>query len=436
MNVCRSRVIPAIFILTNLIGLLGGCAKEFQDVSYESFRLPSEGFKEVSNLGVIFDTEMPADLREDFIKTLNQCKPYKSVIPLADLLKFNNLKNADYKAYFEKFIKNQRKAQPANALLAIDVVAVKQDNNLEKSTAYRYYDRKEMQWYANYGIPSPIKLGFADDLELGPERKIAKKAMYIRNRVYTYQLKFVMYSRVQNELLFEDEVANTTLLSNYSRRPAIRKQKLEKVMTEGLAQQLAKRICTEQNQAEKLYYETRSRSQKENINQGVELAEQGRWKLAAQKWENVLLKDKDNAIANHNLGIHFERAGQPLKAAEYFRAAEKDLPAEIIKQPRWQRFLNEYRKRPSLPDLMPQIGFISAGNWVYIYPNGGDYKKNAIFSVYRVEPLLDQKFVSNGSKLREVGLIRVVEELNELWVGRVLQATVEYPVLPGDFLLD
>ena len=149
-----------------------------------------------------------------------------------------------------------------------------------------------------------------------------------------------------------------------------------------------------------------------------------------------LLKDKKNALAHHNLGVYYEFIGDPIKALPHYKKEGKGKWAKLVLKPRLQTFLDEYQLPNFRKEFLPQIAFISAGNWVYVYGNGNKLNLNKKYSIYRIEMNRNDDQDVTGTHLREVGQIRVVREKGGFYIGRIRQSVVDYPILPGDYIIN
>jgi hypothetical protein len=426
----QQKFIGSLFLLV----LLSGCADKFLDVSYETYRLPAENYRELSSLAVFLDQKLPTTFRDEIEDALDSCKPFKTKTFTVETIDFKKLARENPKEYFEKFIKSQPKAQQANGILIISLAHQKLDSQLERSTAFRHFDGDEYTWFPNHAIPTDDQYGYANRDEMGPTKKTGKKSIFIRNHLFQYKINFVLYNRVLGRLLTRDRLLQRSFLSNYSRKPALKKRTVEKSILEGFAATIQHRICSGDTIKQQIYRHPGDSAAAKLVNEGFELIEDKRWPLAATKWKNALLKDSDDPIAHHNLGVFHEKSGAPLKAAQHFAKVGNKMKKVILKR-RAADFFETYQTFPAREDLLAQIVFMTPGHWVYLNALDQDLKADQTYSVYRIEAVRDRKLNQIGTYLREVGLITMQKKAGRFWLGRLRQATVDYPVRPGDFIV-
>lgn len=425
-----------LYLLSSL--LLGvSCSKKFHDVEFERFQLPAASYQELSSLLVVFDQKLPARFRNEFQQQFNSCRPFTQIQYLQEPIDLRRLPRKGVQDYIKQTLSQGAQGQfkSSHGILLIDLSHQRIDNNLERSTAYRHADESSYQWYPNFATPSVKSRGYADGYQLAPTRKTARQNILIRNHIFEYRINFLLYNRVVNQVVSQNHILQRSLLSNFSRSPAIEQGEVENRILDGMVSMLRQQFCSNASVAEQLYYSPDKSTVGRLVNEGIELAKQGRWPLAATKWNSALAQDANNFFANHNLGVHFERAGSPeLAAVHYQRIRGQSIP-ENVERPRHEDFQSQYQRISTSEQILPQIAFITPGNWVYVSAFDSTLRPKRNYSIYRLETIQDRQLNSIGSHLREVGTIQMLEESDLFWLGRIQQATVDYPVRPGDFIL-
>ena len=225
--------------------------------------------------------------------------------------------------------------------------------------------------------------------------------------------------------------------SNYSRKPSLKKSTVQNAIFSSLRNRIISQICTQAPALEQIYNDPNDTPSGKLVNEGVELAKQGRWKLASDKWENAISKEKSNPLAHHNMGIYHEHMGQIEKALPHYEKIKNNEKSKLILKPRKDAFLKKYQIPNFEKPLLPQISFISAGNWVYVAANDQKLKLRKKYSVYRIEMNRKEDDQSvTGTHIREVGVVRLMRKEGNYYQGRIRQSIVDYPILPGDFLVN
>ncbi|SMF77914.1 hypothetical protein [Pseudobacteriovorax antillogorgiicola] len=417
--------------------LLSSCADKFYEVQLEGYKTPREGFTELKKLGVVMDEDFAPEFSKKLFESLKQCRNFSEVDDIKTTINMSKANSKELKELFEKTIEKDAKARTSNGILALDLSVKRVKKRLEKSTAFRFLDRKNQDWFVNYGIPAKPELGYSNQFEMAPKRKIGRKSIYIRYADYEYKIRYALYNRVTGKVAVEGIADTASTLSVFSAKPAVARKDVQDVIIASLRNRIIDKVCERQQYKEFLYYFPSNTPAGLLINEGVDLAKQNRWKLAATKWENALAKESKNAVAHHNLGVYYEYIGDPIQAYPHYRREGRGKWASIVLQPRLERFLDEYQTPDFKKSFLPQIAFISAGNWVYIYANNNKLGINKKYPIFRVEmnrSETEQAVV--GTHLREVGSIRVIREKNGFYVGRVRLSVVDYPILPGDFVIN
>ena len=326
------------------------------------------------------------------------------------------------------------KSKSFNGLLSMNLNIKKIKKRMEKSTAFRYLDRKSQGWYSNYGIPTVPFRGYSSQLEMAPKQKLGRKSIYIRYTDYEYKLDYALYNRVTGKVAIEGSVSTQSTFSVFSGKPPVKRKEIQKMVLTGLKNQVVAQLCSETKFIEQIYTAPSGSPAANLVNEGVNLAKQNRWKLAATKWENAVSKDSKNSVAHHNLGVYYEFNGSPTKALPHYKKSRKGKLTKLILKPRYQDFINKYQL-PNVKGMLPQISFITAGNWVYIYKNDNKLSINKKYSVFRLELNRNQEQTIIGTHLREVGSVKLVMDQGQFAVGRIKLTVAEYPLLPGDYLV-
>ncbi len=413
------------------------CGENFHNVTLEGFHSHRDKFTELKQLGLILDDDFDADFKKSFFEDLKKCSNFKAISPLNSTVSLKSNDPIELKKEFEKTIAIDGKARMQNGILVVDLMFKKLNSTIEKSTAFWFKDKKNFRWYTNYGIPSVNEYGFSSGTELAPDRKIFRKPIYIRNANYMYKIRYTLFNRVTDNVVVNGLEETSSTFSNFSRKPALKKADIQKAIFTSLKNRIIAKVCAKNKVTEHIYYAKSKSPASTSVNEGVELAKQGRWKLAANKWENALLKEKKNAIANHNLGIYYEFMGEPEKALPHYHLERYGKPAKAIIKPRAATFLKTYQIPDFSRPMLAQISFISAGNWVYIAANNQNLKLRKRYSVYRIEmnrSEVDQEVM--GTHMREIGMIKVIRKEGNYYQGRINQSIVDYPILPGDYLIN
>lgn len=413
------------------------CGDAFHNVTLEGFSSHRENFQELKELGLILDDDFDADFKKGFVEDLKKCGNYKNISLLNSTVSLKSNDPNELKAEYEKTIAVDGKARMQNGIFVVDLTFKNLNSTMEKSTSFRFKDKKEFRWYTNYGIPSVNEFGFSNGSELAPIRRVKRKPIFIRNANYLYRIRYALYNRVTNKVVVNGQEETASTISNFSRKPSLKKGQVQKAIFTSLKNRIISKVCAKKSEAEHIYYAQDKGAASTSINEGVDLAKQGRWKLAANKWENALLKDKKNAIAHHNLGIYYEFMGQPEKALAHYKYEKYGKPAKAIIKPRSPTFLKTYQIPDFNQPMLAQISFISAGNWVYIAANSQSLKLRKKYSIYRIlmnRSEVDQEVV--GAHIREIGMIKIIRKEGDYYQGRIQQSLVDYPILPGDYLIN
>ncbi|MFW7381874.1 MAG: hypothetical protein ACOH5I_23915 [Oligoflexus sp.] len=409
------------------------CSKKFIDVKFSSFHLPVEGYQELSTLLVIMDQDAPVHLRGELQRQLSDCSPFAKIEFQQESLSFAQLKRDGISNFFKAYIAKNKLAQKSQGMLILDLAHQKIDNNLERSKAIQYNDEEQYLWFANHAFPD--EFGFAKRLYLAPEQKLKSQSILIRNHIYEWKFPFVFYNRVSNQVIAQDQLLQRSMLSNFSKSPALKHQDVEKKILEGMAHSLKQQVCAGTTQVEQIYYHPKKDQAALLVNEGVDLAKENRWPLAATKWKNALLQNKNDAIAHHNMAIYLEKSGKLAEAVVHLKKAASGENQAFILKPRHQSFSKQYEQISDSDTILAQISFVSSGNWVHVQGFDQELSLDRSYSIYRIDAIRDRQLKSIGTHMREVGTIRIMERTERFWLGRIEQSTVDYPIKAGDFII-
>jgi len=169
--------------------LLFNCSKTFLDVEIQTFQIPVERYQELSTLIVVFDQDLPQNFRNDFQQKFATCSPFSQIKYHQEAVDFAQIKRGGTQDYLKSYLLKNNNLQQYHGIIMIDAAHQKLDNNLERSTAYRYIDQANYQWFPNYASPSSSKHGYGNRFELAPERKTASQSILIRNHIYEYRIQ-------------------------------------------------------------------------------------------------------------------------------------------------------------------------------------------------------------------------------------------------------
>ena len=425
--------------MLRLVGLilLSGCTTKMLQVKIEGFQSPRDSFKEMSSLAILLDPEFDASFDKNFMNEFASCTNFKSHKKLENFIELGEKKDEELKKSFAELIKKDDNVRSYTGILVLDLVKNKMNNSMEKSTAYSYRDLPELSLKKNFGIPKSEDYGYSTGFELAPARKIARKPVFIRKTAYDYKIRYLLYNRVTDSVAVLREEAVKSSFSNYSRKPSLSKADVRESIFSGVRKRIRNKVCgrTKPIDAE-IYRSPQSRPVDELVNKGFELALEGRWKLAATQWENALAKDKKHGLAHHNLAVYYEYAGTPEKAYLHYRREHLGPFKEVIKKPGVLRYFDDYLYPSFTAPKLAQISFITGGHWIYTTTRGQKLKIGKTYSVYRIEMnRTETEGEVEGTHVREVGKVRFLRKTDDYYQGRIRQTIVDYPILPGDFIM-
>jgi hypothetical protein len=241
---------------------------------------------------------------------------------------------------------------------------------------------------------------------------------------------------VGGKIIHDRVVANNSTLLNYSRKPTLKKPKFTELAKRAVMDEIMFYACPAKEQVtRRLYYVKDPNAEGEQINEGVNLADENRWSLAATKWTNVLLKDKKNLIAHHNLGVHYERSGEIFQAMNHFKQARSGKSGTLMDNV-IEEIRTKYQSRVDGSAIYPQVSFVTGGNWAYVRSDAMAMTEGQTHSLYRFEPVVNPETSRTmGLLIREVGLLKVAATAPQYYPGRIKEFLIDYPVKPGDFVI-
>lgn len=431
----RLELSKKIFLSLALGFGLSTCAKTSVEVSYPQLLGPAEAYAELKKLAVGIDPYLAPDLREALLTSLKNCPSFQEIVVLEKPVKVSGTNPKDY---LEAFIKTSEIAQSAQGILSLQIEVNTQSASSEKAQVWVIDDKPTFTWSGPISTPFLASLGQPQQPEISHPRRSKRRDTLVRFDKTNFVARFVVYNRVKGTIIHDRVLSNQSTLQNYSRKSGIKKANFLKMVEKSVVDEALFYSCPVRGELTRnLYYGPQPEDATSlMINEGIELAEDDRWTLAASKWTNVLLKDPKQAIAQHNLGVHYEKQGDILKALEHYRLAALSPQAASVGHLVYDELLKSFQPPLGLKSLYPQIAFLSGSGWVYIRAEGANIPATRVFSVYRIEPNLAPDLLENqGVALREIGRVRLQASFDGYFTGRLRDQLVDAPVKAGDFVI-
>jgi len=424
---------PKTWVLGGLVLGLAACSKDLVEVQYPQMVSPVEAYTELTKLAVGIDPKLDPVLREEVMKALKACPLFTDVSAMDKPVRVSRTNPKDY---FDALIKRSQQAQLSQGIMSIQIEDNSESSQLEKSQAFVLADQAANDWYPSFGVPTVGSLGFPKRPEVAPKWTLRKRDTYVRAEKMQYIVRFVMYNRVGGKIIHDRIVANNSTLLNYSRKPTLKKPKFTELVQRSVMDEIMFYACPAKEQVtRRLYYVKNPNADGEQINEGVDLADENRWSLAATKWTNVLLKDKRNVVAHHNLGVHYERAGELFQAMDHFKQARFGKAGKLMDNV-IEEIRTKYQPRVDGAAVYPQVSFVTGGNWAFVRSDDMEMADGQTYSLYRFEPVVNPETSRTmGLSIREVGLFKVAAPAPQYYPGRIKEFLIDYPVKPGDFVI-
>ncbi len=413
---------------------LSACSKDLLEVTYPQMVSPGEAYTELTKLAIGIDPKLDAALRDEIMKSLKTCSLFTEV---TNMDKPVRVSGSNPKDYFDALIKRSQQAQLSQGIMSIQIEDYTETSQLDKSQSFVLADQPSNDWYPSFGIPTVGTLGFPKRPEVAPKWNLRKRDTYVRAEKIQSIVRFVMYNRVAGKIIHDRVVTNNSTLLNYSRKPTLKKPKFAELVQRSVIDEILFYACPAKDQVtRRLYYIKTPDASAAQVNEGVELAEQNRWSLAATKWTNVLLSDKKNVYAHHNLGVHFERSGEIFQAMDHFKQARLGKQGKLLPDNVFEELRSKYQPRVDGAAFYPQVTFVTGGNWAFVRADDMELQEGQTYSLYRFEPVVNAETSRTvGLSIREVGLFKVASPSNQFYPGRIKEFLIDYPVRPGDFVI-
>lgn len=422
-------------ILAALALGLSHCSKTALEVSYPQMLVPAEGYSELKKLAVGIDPYLAPELRDALLKNLQSCPAFQEVVLLEKPVKISGTNPKDY---LDAFIKTSEVAQAAQGILSLQIEVNKQSSSSEKSQVWVFDDKPAFDWAGSLTRPFTDSLGLATEPELTQPRRGKRREALVRSDKTQFVARFVVYNRVKGAILHDRVFSHQSQLQNFSRKSGIKKGPFLKMVEKAIVDEATFHACPVRSEVTRqLYYgQNPADPNAAMINEGIELAKDDRWPLAASKWSNVLIKNPKQGLAQHNLAVHFERQGELLKAMEHYRKASLSPEASTLIAPVYDEILKNFQAPSGQKPLYPQVAFVSGSGWVYVRSEGDKIPEKRVFSVYRIEASLAPDLLSSqGLSLKEIGRLRLQAYDKGYFTGRVREQLVDFPVKAGDFII-
>ena len=202
-----------------------------------------------------------------------------------------------------------------------------------------------------------------------------------------------------------------------------------------MLEQIAWMACgVDQKVDRSLYIEDSGKSAAQQ-REAMEAVKTGRFERAEKSLKTALQMDTKNALLYHDLGVLEERSGRPLEAASYFRAAQGKRLFQNIDGDEYTNILKNQFRDFEANQFQSTAYSVIGGYWaMFNRGQSADIKVGAVYPVYRLRQVYNNKFNVVGPQLSEVGEVSIVAVKSGYLVGKINRFMLPDGINVGDFL--
>jgi len=428
----------AFTLVAIFAGLLGCSGRMEETVTYDVFRSQASGFSGMDFLGIAKAKGVDKKHTDYLVNMVRGCGQFQKVDSLNKVFPLAKGDGDAVKKSLKKEVSSFQDSRYVHGVLVIELV----QNEIKKSTKRGQLilvrDQMDHSWFDSYGNAAHPKHIIYGSEEIAPKVKYLGKKLPLRNVRVELGIRFALYNKNSDQLIFDQTSYIGASLSTYSKDPVINSASLGSSLADHLMERIARAFCPKLASVERTLYAAGDDSQADKlIVQGIDHVDEGDWEKAADQWKKAVLVDKKNRFALHNLGVYYERAGNVPAAMEEFQKAREARPVAGFNVDQYEDSLKLFRPKFNPSELEPHIYGISGAGWVSIF--GGkdkELKPGRIYSVYRTKRLTaPPKFRVDGMELIEVGKVKIVKHDAPFMLGRIVQFFEPYRVEMGDVVI-
>lgn len=410
--------------------ILSGCLKTKLEVEYELTRFPNEDFDNISIVGIPRIEGLGAQESAYLALQLRECRQPKPTVYIDSLLDTTWQSDKVLVNSLERSVPSTPMGKKSHGMLVVRVVKDDFQTNFKGSRLIKVKDKESHDWFSGYGR---ARTNFAGTLELAPEFKTDAYTVDLKKDRYDIRLGYVYYNTRKKAIIHKAEIAGTIKINSYSAEPPIDPAKAKKILIHNLLDQIVYRVCDQTSLIKRTIVATKGKSKVDNLLQeGIQAADKNQWKVAAEKWEQVIKEDPKNVMAHQNLGIYFEKSGNPVKAADHFLKL-----AQLSKKDHfYDDVIDANFPLVDAKDSEPRVFAVSGGNWVTILGGWNDsLDENKVYSVYRVRRIQDVKTrETSGLDLYQVGRVKIMKGTKPYFYARPIEYLSGFGIEIGDIV--
>jgi len=422
---CKLSIIAVVASVTS-------CVKTELEVEYQLTRFPNSDFDGVNTYGVPKIEGLTGSEAGYLALQLRECRKPKPTYYVDALLDATWQNDKVLENSLERSVTSHPLSRKSQAILMVRVVKDDFQTSFKGTRLIKLKDKDTHAWYPGFGR---VNQNFGGSLELAPQIKADTYTVDQKKDLYEIRLGYAVYHAGKKKVIFKDEVMGRIKVNSYSAEPPIDPAKAKKILVQNLLDQVVFRVCDAEQIVERKILATKGKGKEDLLLQeAIVAADDGKWKLAAEKWEQVLKVNKKNVLAHMNLGIYHEKSGDPVKAADFFRQYMKLTKKDEL----YDDVIEHNFELVDAKDGEPRIHAVSGGHWVTILGGWKDpLDVGKVYPVYRVRRVQDSKSRDvSGLELYQVGRIRIVKGKKPYYYARMLEYLAAYGVEIGDIVFD
>lgn len=412
--------------------LLNGCLKTKLELEYELTRFPNEDFENISIVGIPRIEGLGAQESAYLAMQLRECRQPKPTVYIDSLLDATWQSDKILISSLERSVPSTPMGKKSHAMLVVRVVKDDFQTTFKGSRLIKVKDKDTHDWFPGFGR---ARTNFAGTIEIAPEFKTDAYVVDLKKDRYDIRLGYVYYNTRKKAIMHKAEIAGTIKINSYSAEPPIDPAKAKKILIRNLLDQIVYRVCDHTAVVKRTIVATKGKSKIDNLLQeGIQAADKNQWKIAVEKWEQVIKDDPKNVMAHQNLGIYFEKSGYPTKAADHFLKVAQLSKREHL----YDDVMEANFPLVDAKDSEPRIIAVSGGNWVTILGGWNEaIDDNKVYPVYRVRRIQDTKTrETSGLDLYQVGRVKIVKGTKPYFYARPIEYLSGFGIEIGDIVYD